>query len=165
MRSCSALTGTYGRGHLGAKSGRSEMKSRFHVLAMVAAVGLMTQLSAPLPASGQTPRPGPAPTGAPGPGAAPGANPLLATGPALVSPEVAPDRRVTFRFAAPNATQVTVTGIAGPPITMQKDERGVWAGTSQPLAPEIYQYNYMVDGERATDPSNPRIMTSYRRVD
>jgi len=64
----------------------------------------------------------------------------------LVSPEVAPDRRVTFRFAAPNATQVTVTGISGQPaITMQKDERGVWTGTSQPLAPEIYQYNVMVD--------------------
>jgi enterochelin esterase family protein len=82
-----------------------------------------------------------------------------------VSPEVAPDRRVTFRFAAPNATQVTVTGIPGPPITMQKDERGVWTGTSQPLAPEIYQYNFMVDGARVTDPSNAKLMTSYRRMD
>ena len=138
--------------------------SRLHVVAMVAAVGLMTQSSAPMSASGQTARPGA--QGAPGPpGAAPGANPLLATGPALLSPEVAPDRRVTFRFAAPNATDVTVVGIPGPPIMMQKDEKGVWTGTSQPLAPEIYSYNFMVDGARVTDPSNSRFMTSYRRVD
>ena len=137
------------------------MKNRLHLVAMVAAIGLMTQLSAPLPASGQTTPPGASP---PRPGA-PGANPLLATGPALVSAEVAPDRRVTFRFAAPNATQVTVTGIPGPPITMQKHERGVWTGTSEPLAPEIYQYNFMVDGARVTDPSNSSFMTSYRRVD
>jgi enterochelin esterase-like enzyme len=142
------------------------MRNRSHVLAMVAAVGLMTQLSAPLPASGQTPRPGPAPAGAPGPGAAPAANPLLATGPALVSPEVGPDGRVTFRFAAPNATQVSVAGGFGmPTIAMQKDAQGVWTGTSEPLAPEIYQYNFMVDGARVTDPSNSWLMTSYHRRD
>jgi enterochelin esterase-like enzyme len=142
------------------------MKNRFRILAMVAGVGLMIQLSAPLPLNGQTPRPAtPAPPGAPGSGAAPGANPLLARGPALLSPEVGPDRRVTFRFAAPNATQVTVTGIAAAPITMQKDERGVWTGTSEPLAPEIYQYNFMVDGARVTDPSNARLMASYHRMD
>ena len=44
------------------------MKNRFRVRPMLAAVGLMTQLSAPLPASGQTPPPGPAPAGAPGTG-------------------------------------------------------------------------------------------------
>ena len=143
------------------------MKSRLDVLVLVAAVSLMTaQLSARLPESGQTSTPRPAPAEAQAPAGAPAANPLLATGPALVSPEVAPDRRVTFRFAAPNATQVTVTGIFGQPaITMQKDERGVWTGTSQPLAPEIYQYNFLVDGARVTDPSNPRFMTSYRRMD
>ena len=142
------------------------MKNRSRVLKMVATAGLLTQLSAPLPGSGQTSGPGTAPAGLQAPAGAPAANPLLATGPALVSPEVAPDRRVTFRFAAPNATQVTVTGISGQPaITMQKDERGVWTGTSQPLAPEIYQYNFMVDGARVTDPSNSRFMTSYRRVD
>jgi hypothetical protein len=108
------------------------MKNRFRILAMVAGVGLMIQLSAPPPVSGQTQRPG-------APAAAPFANPLLATGPALLSPEVAPDRRVTFRFAAPNATRVTVTGITGffgPPIAMQKDEREIWTATSEPLAPE-----------------------------
>lgn len=133
------------------------MKKHFYILAMVVGLGLMIQLSAQMPLTAQQPRPA---------GPAPGANPLLATGPALVSPEVAPDRRVTFRFAAPNATQVKVTGIPGPPIAMQKDEQGVWTGTTpQPLAPEIYSYNFLVDGARVTDPSNAKFMTSYRRVD
>lgn len=135
------------------------MKNRSYVLAIVAGVGLAIQLFAPLPLSAQPPRPA-----AP----APGANPLLARGPALVSPEVAPDRRVTFRFAAPNATRVTVTGITGffgPPLVMQKDEHGVWTATSEPLAPEIYQYNFRVDGARVTDPSNSMFMASYHRMD
>jgi enterochelin esterase family protein len=72
---------------------------------------------------------------------------------------------VTFRFAAPNATQVSVTGFGMPTIVMQKDAQGVWTGTSEPLAPEIYQYNFMVDGARVTDPSNSRLMASYHRMD
>ena len=47
----------------------------------------------------------------------------------------------------------------------QKDAQGIWTGTSEPLAPEIYQYNFMVDGARVTDPSNARLMTAYRRMD
>jgi enterochelin esterase-like enzyme len=144
------------------------MKNRFRILMTVAGVGLVIQLSALLPLNGQTPRPAAPPAGAQGTSAAPPANPLLARGPDLASPEVGPDRRVTFRFAAPNAIQVTVTGItgfAGPPIVMQKDERGVWTGTSEPLEPEIYQYNFMVDGARVTDPSNAVLMTSYHRMD
>jgi hypothetical protein len=96
------------------------MKSRFRLFAIAAGVGLMIQLSAPLALRGQIPRSA-APAGAPGRGAAANANPLLATGPTLLSPEVAPDGRVTFRFAAPNATKVSVTGITGffgPPIAM-----------------------------------------------
>jgi enterochelin esterase family protein len=98
--------------------------------------------------------------------AAPPANPLLMGGPALVSPEVGPDRRVTFRFAAPNATQVSVAGVmGGPSVKMQKDAQGVWTGTSEPMEPEIYQYNFIVDGARVTDPSNTLFMASYHRMD
>jgi len=145
------------------------MINRLRILAIVAGVGLMILLSASLPLNGQTQPPAaPTPAGAPRSAPAPAANPLLARGPALVSPEVGPDRRVTFRFAAPNAKEVTVTGITGfggPPIAMQKDERGVWTGTSEPLEPEIYQYNFMVDGARVTDPSNAKLMASYHRMD
>jgi len=37
---------------------------------------------------------------------------------------VAKDGRVTFRMRAPNAREVTVTGI-GMPLAMTKDEQGV----------------------------------------
>jgi enterochelin esterase-like enzyme len=99
--------------------------------------------------------------------ATPPANSLLMTGPALVSPEVGSDHRVTFRFAAPNATRVSVVGFFGgpPTVTMQKDAQGIWTGTSEPLEPEIYPYNFIVDGARVTDPSNAKLMTSYHRMD
>lgn len=99
--------------------------------------------------------------------ATPPANPMMG-GPSMVSPEVGPDHRVTFRFVAPNATQVSVTGgfMGGlPNITMQKDAQGVWTGTTEPMGPEIYQYNFIVDGARVTDPSNVKLMTSYHRMD
>lgn len=94
------------------------------------------------------------------------ANPMMG-GPAMVSPEVGPDRRVTFRFVAPNATQVSVSGgfMGGPTVTMQKDAQGVWTGTTEPMEPEIYQYNILVDGARVTDPSNTKFMASYHRMD
>jgi len=98
--------------------------------------------------------------------ATPPANPMMG-GPAMVSPEVGPDRRVTFRFVAPKATQVSVAGgfMGGPTVTMQKDAQGVWTGTTEPMEPEIYQYNILVDGARVTDPSNVKLMTSYHRMD
>ncbi len=122
-----------------------KVKDRFHIMMIATAVGLLIQLSVPMIANGQ-----------------------MMSGPALVSPEVGPDRQVTFRFVAPNATQVSVTGgfMGGiPTIEMQKDAQGIWMGTSEPLEPEIYQYNFIVDGARITDPSNTKLMTSYQRMD
>ncbi len=100
------------------------MKNRFYFWAIV---GLTIQLSAPMLVNGKTPPPAAPPARAPGTGAAAGANSPFGRGPTIVSPEVGTDRRVTFRFAAPNATRVTVTGISGffgPPLAMQKDEHG-----------------------------------------
>src|SRR5690348_1138656 len=50
------------------------------------------------------------------------------------SPEVAADRRVTFRLRAPNAKEVLVLGI-GPAgrLAMEKDEQGVWSITTEPM--------------------------------
>src|SRR5438552_1977926 len=59
---------------------------------------------------------------------------------ALVSPEVHPDRTVTFRFRAPEATQVQLVGeiLQGKgPLAMTKDEAGLWTVTIGPLPPEI----------------------------
>ena len=83
--------------------------------------------------------------------------------PALSSPEVRPDRSVTFRLRAPDATTVTVRGISPQPLPMKKDESGVWTASTPPLKPDLYAYTFEVDGLSVLDPSNPRLRPSYRR--
>jgi enterochelin esterase-like enzyme len=86
---------------------------------------------------------------APGRGAAP---------PAVVSPEIGSDRRVTFRLYAPTATTVTVNGewSGGNNVAMTKDADGVWSVVTGPIAVEAYFYSFTVDGARIDDPANPR---------
>jgi enterochelin esterase family protein len=38
---------------------------------------------------------------------------------------------------------------------MQKDDQGVWTFTTDPLDPDYYLYNFVVDGVRLIDPSHP----------
>ena len=78
----------------------------------------------------------------------------------LVSPEVHPDRTVTFRLHAPNATQVKLAGewtITWTPIAMTKGDDGVWTFTTAPLAPAIYGYSFNVDDVKVFDPRNRMI--------
>jgi enterochelin esterase-like enzyme len=74
----------------------------------------------------------------------------------IVSPEVQPDRHVTFRFRAPNAVRVEVA-IEGQSssTTLQKDDQGIWSATAGPLQPDIYGYSFVADGTSLIDPSNP----------
>jgi 1,4-alpha-glucan branching enzyme len=77
-----------------------------------------------------------------------------------VSPEIQSDRRVTFRLAAPEATKVTLDGDwPDGSVVIQKDGRCVWSATVGPLAPELWQYTFTVDGVRTLDPAN---VDSYR---
>jgi enterochelin esterase-like enzyme len=79
---------------------------------------------------------------------------------ALLSPEVHPDRTVTLRFRAPNATQVEVVGeiLQGKgSLPMTKGEDGIWTATVGPLPPEIWIYNFRAQGIDVVDPSNPAI--------
>jgi len=75
--------------------------------------------------------------------------------PRLVSPEVRPDRTIVFRLRAPQAAKVTLTFAGSNP--MSKDDAGVWSATVGPVEPEIYQYNFVVDGVRILDPGNPNL--------
>jgi enterochelin esterase-like enzyme len=82
--------------------------------------------------------------------------------PAVRSPEVLPDRRVIFRLQAPKAVEVSVAGEfkpGGQPIAMEKDDKGLWTATVGPLRPEIYNYNFTIDGVRTIDPGNPNVKT------
>src|SRR5262249_52100361 len=73
----------------------------------------------------------------------------------LLSPEVHSDRTVTFRLRAPEASAVGLQFAGTKPMT--KDASGVWTATVGPLTPEIYQYNFVVDGVRILDPANPNL--------
>jgi enterochelin esterase family protein len=83
-------------------------------------------------------------------------------GPAPVrSPEVHSDRTVTFRLRAPQATLVEVTGEVARgkgPQAMTKGSDGVWSLTLGPFTPEIWIYNFRVQGVELPDPSNISLM-------
>jgi enterochelin esterase-like enzyme len=73
----------------------------------------------------------------------------------VVSPEVNADRTITFRLSAPNAKDVKVTGdFTGQPLSLTKDESGVWSGATGSLKPDIYSYNFIMDGLSMPDPGN-----------
>ena len=82
---------------------------------------------------------------------------------AIRSPEVASDRRVTFRLAAPKAADVQITCecFTGAKA-LQKDDKGLWSLTVGPVEPDIYEYEFSVDGVTATDPRNPAVKYNSR---
>ena len=85
-----------------------------------------------------------------------GAQQAPAGPPAVRSPEVGADRRVTFRLAAPRATEVKVTcECVKDAVAMQKDDKGVWSATVGPVAPDIYEYEFWLDDVQVIDPRNP----------
>ncbi len=70
--------------------------------------------------------------------------------------EVHADRTVTFHYTAPNAHEVSVSGDWGKGGPLTKDEAGLWSLTVGPLEPNLYSYNFTVDGKQALDPFNNR---------
>jgi dipeptidyl aminopeptidase/acylaminoacyl peptidase len=80
--------------------------------------------------------------------------------PPAAGSQVQPDGRVTFRIAAPKATEVTLSGdwVDVPATTkLVKDEQGVWTTTVGPLRPDDYLYWFTVDGVSTPDPANPTV--------
>lgn len=74
------------------------------------------------------------------------------------SPEIQPDRTVTFRLMAPRANEVTVNGQwANGRTAMQRGSNGVWSVTVGPIDPGVYEYSFSVDGLNMIDPGNPAI--------
>ena len=76
----------------------------------------------------------------------------------VVSPEINGDK-TTFRLSANYATIVTLSGSwmenpYGAGIPLQKGPEGVWELTIDTPSPEIYTYNFVVDGVSVNDPQN-----------
>ena len=87
---------------------------------------------------------------------------------AIKSPEIG-EKEVTFRFLAPNADSVKITGGFTPTVKMKtnwgemdvpssldmtKDENGLWSITLPLPEPELYTYSFIVDGVSMNDPTN-----------
>ena len=84
----------------------------------------------------------------------------------VVSPEIHDNNTVTFRFKAPKAVRVQLTGdflplqknakFEAPGIVdLKEGQEGVWEYTTpEPLKPELYSYSFIVDGLRMNDPAN-----------
>ena len=75
----------------------------------------------------------------------------------VVSPEIA-NGKVTFRIAAPQAYQVRLYGswMASMAATepLARDTGGIWSVTISAPAPELYTYNFIVDGVSVNDAAN-----------
>src|SRR5262245_19412655 len=80
--------------------------------------------------------------------------------PRVVSPEMLSDGRVTFRLNAPRADEVVLTGeFLDGNRKFEKGADGIWSVTVGPIEPEIYHYNFTIDGVRTIDPGNPQLKT------
>lgn len=84
----------------------------------------------------------------------------------VVSPEIHDNNTVTFRFKAPKAVRVQLTGDFLPVqknakfeapgiVDLKEGQEGVWEYTTpEPLKPELYSCSFIVDGLRMNDPAN-----------
>jgi enterochelin esterase family protein len=81
--------------------------------------------------------------------------------PRIISPEILPDNKVTFRVYARDATKVTVAGEwqagFGSAETLVKNDTGMFMLTVGPLNPELYGYTFNVDGVNTIDPNNVQV--------
>lgn len=84
----------------------------------------------------------------------------------IVSPEIA-GGKVTFRLRAPEAKEVKLYGSWMATFTsselLTKDAEGLWTITIDAPAPELYTYNFIVDGVSKNDDANIFVQRDGRR--
>ena len=85
----------------------------------------------------------------------------------VVSPELT-EEGITFRLRADYATQVSLS-VAWQPgqVAMRRGADLVWSVTLPTPDPDLYSYNFVVDGSTVLDPSNPAMQrdgTTYRNI-
>jgi enterochelin esterase-like enzyme len=90
-------------------------------------------------------------------------------GPRVVSPEIQPGNKVTFRLLAPDATNVTISGNWmpgwGTQVDMVKGDSGIWSATTEVLAPEFYTYSFNVNGVKTLDVQNVQVVRDGTRYE
>ena len=75
----------------------------------------------------------------------------------LVSPELLGDGGVTFRFRAPKAGEVKVSGQFGAEASLAKDTQGAWSVTLPAVPAGVHEYRFVVDGLSVIDPQNSAV--------
>ena len=79
--------------------------------------------------------------------------------PAVTSPEVSAEKKITFRVQAPKAEAVRLVASDipgnGRGVAMKKGDGGVWEASIGPVPPGAYRYHFNVDGVAVVDPRNP----------
>jgi enterochelin esterase family protein len=84
-------------------------------------------------------------------------------GPRIVSPQISPDRHVTFRFTDPDAPSVRLEAGDIPGVghgEMSKNDSGVWELTVGPLKPGAYRYHFLLGQVPVVDPRSPAVSLS-----
>lgn len=83
--------------------------------------------------------------------------------PAIVSPQVHADKSVTFKYFSKTAKEVKLSGeFLKDPVSLTKDTSGVWSITVPSITPDIYPYNFVVDGTGVSDPNNTYVFANER---
>ena len=75
----------------------------------------------------------------------------------IVSPEIQADNSVIFRIKAPNASSVAVVGtfaIDFKPVSMVKNDSGIYEVKVGPLPSDMYEYRFILDSTLMLDPNN-----------
>ena len=86
------------------------------------------------------------------------AQPSASRPPPIKSPVVHADRTVTFIFRAPDAKKVELSAqFQKSNQLLVKDDTGLWSITVGPVEPNLYPYNFVVDGIGVADPGNQDI--------
>ena len=80
------------------------------------------------------------------------------------SPHVNSDNTVTFSIKAPDAQRVSVQLDYGVLWPLERDTAGVWTFSTGALEPDLYLYNYVVDGVKTLDPENVYTMRDVATV-
>jgi enterochelin esterase family protein len=95
------------------------------------------------------------------PSAAPATRPALRMSARVISPEILPDNRVTFRVYSKEASKVVVSGEwqtgFGASETLVRNDTGMFTLTVGPLKPELYGYSFIVDGVSTIDANNVQV--------
>lgn len=77
-------------------------------------------------------------------------------------PKIDAEGRGYFRFSAPAAKRVQLD-ICGKKYDMQRDEKGIWTGVSDPLVVGFHYYFFRVDGAQVVDPATDTFFGCFRQ--